>query len=367
MKIKNVLLAFFVILATVVTMAPSQVLAQDACLAGIFNIEDVVTTRADLVQLAKDKQLPAVMMPVRGGEKIPAILMNKVTAPTLKGLLTQSIGTMVVHQKGYNNDHGLIRFGEIIADMDLPGHRNRGELHATGISWVGLNDYLGANSRYNRIEVVYSLTKVEMKTAQLYSLMRRAAIVRVRFTFGGGQQNSNLPNFLQQGGENCFGFCASSSIGYQVNEIKSRFNQMNLGDFDQIAGRVDVKDWITKVNESLLTADVRSPEALSPQLPMKSGIPESLANNVTFKAMTPAQQSEALNWLVGGTISDAYMALTRELGFSNTGNGFGGMYNSRATAVFVYDSNVTAEQFKATAYQSPGVFSTWTHQTATPY
>lgn len=327
--------------------------------------EQSIKSRSSLASYLREQKIPAVLMPTRNGE-IPVILMNRETGPKMKSFLHESIGTEVAHQPGYNNDHGLFRFDEIIADMDAPGFRRQGELHKTGISWVNLQSYLAYGGSSKRIEVAYALNKSEMRTVRVYELMRRAAILRVRFSFGNFKQDANQPNFLNEGGENCFGFCSASYLYSHMNEIGRRFTETGLGDVKTILAHEDVKAWIEKVGEKLLSVNPDSAVDLSPKLPMSLGAPETLAKNEKFIQLSREDQQIALNWLVGFQFSSDYQKLTSDLEFHNTGSGFSGMSNRRATAVLVYDAKTTPQDFVSTNYQSKGIFSIWDHSQARP-
>lgn len=360
MRMKNSLLALsFLFLSTSLTTLSVQ--AQNQC-AALFEIP---RTRSALEDFLKTAGIPAVLMPTVNGE-IPVVLMNARTGPLMKDFMSESIGTLVAHQPNWKNDHGLLRLDDVIADMDVPGMRQRGELHSTGISWVSAQGYLQRGGSYKRLEVAYALTPAEVRTARLYQRMRRAAILRVRFAFGNFTQNAQRANFLSAGGENCFAFCSASSLSSQINEVHSRFQATGLGSFDEVIARPDVGAWLEKVNEKLLAVNPDSAQELSPALPAAVGAPKSILSSPAFQALDEAHKSEALNWLVGGNLSLAYQKLVDELGFSATGSGFTGMNNRRATAVLIYDTQTPAAEFVKNSYESKGIFSIWTHANARP-
>jgi hypothetical protein len=361
MKMRYVLLIFGFAFSSAL-LTPKIAYGQNQC-AQIFTAESY-TSRSEMAQRLKENKIPSVMMKTYS-QDIPVVLLNARTAPALNDLINQSIGTMVAHQPGYKNDHGLLRLKYTIADMDSPGSRRRGELHKTGISWVDLKAYLGMVSKYKRIEVTYALTPSETRTAEIYARMRRAAIVRARFAFGEFKQVDTPPN-LMDSGENCFGFCSAGGLYQEIREIKTRFQNTGVGSFDELMAKPDVQIWLDQVGQSLMNADVNSAEGLSPQIPTWMIAPESVAKNPVFQAMSQEQKSETLNWLAGGKISMDYAQLTQDLGFSATGNGFAAMHNARATAVLVYDSTTSDTDFVSPAYTSPGIFSTWNHSNTQP-
>lgn len=320
--------------------------------------------RDGLVAALLANQIPAVAIPTAKGP-IPAILMNAETAPHLTNLLDRSLGTIVNYQPEYNNDHGMIRLFQVLADMDTPGARRAGELHQTGISWTGLNSYLQYAQGRSRVkvEVVYSLTPEEARAAKTYHLMRRAAIVRVPFTFGGRNRQVGLMNLLERSGEHCFVFCSGSGVSGQIQEIRQVFTKYNLGTIDEVIAREDVKMWIKAVEDKLNQTSASDGHSLNATLPLRVGIPESLKEATS--QMTPETRAEMLNWLAGYSISQSYLGLTRTLGIQGD-TAYNGIQNPRAVAVFIYDGVASAEQFMSPEYTALGKFSNWSHQNSKP-
>ena len=83
-------------------------------------------------------------------KKLPVILVNKNSISSLDPIYKKSLGFVVTHQKGYNNDHGLLRLGDYFIDRDTPGYRSRGEINSTGISWASVKEYTDYSYRKNR-------------------------------------------------------------------------------------------------------------------------------------------------------------------------------------------------------------------------
>ena len=69
---------------------------------------------------------------------------------------------------------------------------------------------------------------------------------------------------------------------------------------------------------------------------------------------------------MGFDLSVPYRDLIRTLGFQNSGNGFNGMNNVRASADLIYDSTVSAQDFVMKNYESRGIFSTWSNKNTSP-
>lgn len=361
MKIANIFLALSLSFTAVVLM-PQLAYAQAKC--DLVFDPSLPQSRESVIDFVKKSKIPAVLIPTANGD-IPAVLMNARTGSLMDNFLAQSIGTVVTYQPDWKNDHGLLRLDHIIADIDTPGARSRGELHKTGLSWVSLPGYLANGSNYVRIEVAYTLTEAEMQVARLYALMRRAAIVRVKFTFGGVTQKTDYPNFLNTG-EHCFIYCSAGSLSSQIYEIKGRFQALGLGSLDEVLAKPDVQAWLQEVNQKLLTANVNSATELSPEVPSRVKAPASLASNPTFAAMDAAQKQETLNWIVGGGLSMDYYKLTNTLGFGSTGTGYNAMGNRRASAILIYDSKTSAANFTSPEYSLRGIFSSWSNKNSKP-
>lgn len=309
-----------------------------------------------------EKNIPAVAIPTRNG-MIPAVLMNVSSGAKLRSYLSNSVGTIVSYQPQHTNDHGMIRLFHVLADFDAPGSRRAGELHQTGISWVWLDAHLKYSQGREKvkIEVVYALTPEEKTIVSLYHLMRRAAIIRVPFTFKGTRPQEGLANMLENVGEHCFLFCHGSGINSHLYGIRTKFDQYQAGSIEQVIQRPDVQNWLAAVEKALLNSKMDDPDILSPHLPIRTGVPESL--EVHLAKLDEAGRSEFLNWIVGYHTSVKYSQLLKTLGIGGD-NAYNGIHNPRATAIFVYDGVTMPVDFMTSEYRAQGVFSNWSHENA---
>jgi hypothetical protein len=324
-----------------------------------FHSQAELITRSGLSRVLLQRDIPNVAVPTRNGP-IPAILLNTETSPKLGSVLDTSLGTVVSYQPGYNNDHGILRVQRTLADLDSPGGRSRGELHKTGISWSPLEEYLAYSKNRNRIriEVAYALTQDESNTVVIYHRMRRAAIIRVPFRFGGAVVEKGKPNTLENAGEHCFIFCSGSGVSSQVREMESKIAAYGMGSATEILQRTDVQNWLMDVKFALSKADKNDAQALSPLISLNAGVPESLIEGLS--RMEKIQKVEFLNWLAGYQFSVDYSKVLQTLQVPGD-NGYQGIHSPRAVAVLVYDGVVSPRDFVSPNYEAKGVFSNWGH------
>jgi hypothetical protein len=295
-----------------------------------------------------------------GGKTVPSILVNKNTYKSIQPLLAKTLGIVVAHQKGYRNDHGSLRLGNFFIDRDLPGYRNRGEINATGISWTSVAGYLDHTYKnkgaYVRVEVLFDLTDSEFNTALAYQKMRRAALVRPDFIFGGGRNPEDVNNRLSRGGEICFSFSCGSSTSEHVAEMTRKLNAMGIASVETYMNRPIVKNFIAKMKSEILEADLV--DGLFPQMTLTGELKAELEK--VFPELTSKDHSEMINWVVGYSISKDYADLLTLLDIHDSSS-YSNISSPRAKAIVVYDANVSDGDFKKPSYVSEGIFSTWKH------
>lgn len=338
--------------------AKAQFVCQDIFVSSLQKRQSIAQT---LVQ----SQVAAIAKPTEHGA-IPVILGNVKNFDSLKSLYEKSIGIIVQHQPDYNNDHGMYRLGLNYIDMDAPGYRQRGELYKTGLSWVSLKEYLQYSYKKSssvRIEVLYKLNDFDYNTAYAYQAMRRAAIVRAPFTFGGGRTNMKLPNMMAQGGEHCFSFCSGTSLGAQINEMSNQLRTDGFMNVEKLMEDQEVKNYLAQAQSALLQADPNNANQLNANIGINIQVPSAIANNATFINGSGTKKTEILNWIIGYKLSTDYRALLMKLGVYG-GSAFEGIHSAEASAIVIYDGAQTNDSFQTTNYVSKGIFSTWTQKDA---
>ena len=310
------------------------------------------------------KKIPAAEVNV-GNKKLLIALVNNHTFPEVQQLYAHSLGIVVNHQKGYNNDHGMLRLGDYFIDRDAPGARRDGEINTTGISWSpvkGYVDYAAKSGRsYNRLEVLFELKPAEMRTALIYQKMRRAGIVRPDFVFNGAA-NPEKNNRLENCGEICFSFSTGSAIDGQVRAIEQKLKSLGVENPHEFIQEPAVRTYLKNISEYLFKAKLDG-ATLTPTMTTKLdklGWIKSLLGGERVKkpALLREMSEEDVNWLLGYKTSVDYASLLKALGVSNSST-FSNVNAPRASAVMVYDANVTQEKFLSDDYTSEGVFSTW--------
>lgn len=325
--------------------------------------------RQALVQAAQKSNIPAFLKTTRNGD-IPVVLLNHETAPKLKEFLDESIGTQIVLQPDWNNDHGMIRITQQIVDVDTPNARGFGEIHGTGIAWKPLGSYLARRNGGSQkiLEVAYALTPKEREIANYYHRMRRAAVVRVKFTFGGARANDALPNLLQNGGEHCFIFCKGSALDYQISEIRRNIQAAGVANVDEYMRTPEVREFLDSARASILGANPSDARQLHPEMLKRVDIEKALnaAGKDKRKLFGPlkngfksnAEENQFINWIVGLDASEQYRDLLHGLNVTSD-LGVADMNNARATAVLIYDSPGTSASFVDATYTAKGKFENW--------
>jgi hypothetical protein len=290
-------------------------------------------------------------------KKIPVVLVNHKTVDQLKSIYNQSIGVVVTHQKGYKNDHGLFRLGDYFIDRDTPTRRNRGEIHSTGLSWSAVKDYtaytFNLNGGYKRIEVLFKLTNEEYSTAMIYQKMRRAAIIRPDFNFGGDSNPKNVNNRMTDCGEICFSFSSGSVAREQARSAKRYIMNSGLHDYELLRQNKEFQTLINQAKAYLNNSSITAMD-LNPAIVDRFSVPSA----ITDLKLSATSQSELIRWVIGAEISLEYAQLLETLRISNSSD-YSNVRSPRASAVLVYDGTTSKEEFSQSDYVSEGIFSTW--------
>ncbi len=342
---------------------------KDALIAFQQGATQFTAVREALIRrLHADPSAPAFLKTTRNGE-LPVILVNPETYkanPEIKTYMDSSMGTQIVLQPDWNNDHGLMRDGGVIIDVDTPGARNFGELNETGIAWKKVDSYIPRRKSTAQVilEVSYALRPEEKAVVDYYQRARRAAIFRVKFTFGGADNPEGQPNMLQGGGEHCFVFCKGSAVSSHISEIAGNLRTLGLGDVNAIMPRPEVKAYLAKVREKLMKANVDDADKFKRDLAITPALIKGL-DPLFPKTMPPKDRKTAAAWLVAYDASTQYQRLLNALGVTPDLS-VNDMNNPRATAILVYDKAQSAEAFGNATYTANGKFYNWTTQGQRP-
>lgn len=328
----------------------------DATVAKTIDLDSHLNHRNFIAQFAKKNNIPVFLKQNDQGVDVPVILLNAQSGPKLKAYLENSFGTQVALQKDWNNDHGLLRAGNYIIDLDSPGARGFGEIEETGLAWKNIQSYLLKRHAGSSptLEVSYLLTPNEKSVIDYYQKVRRAALFRVKFTFG-GHDGPNYPNLLQSGGEHCFIFCKAQAVYSHVYEIKSRLSALGVKNPDALLQNETIQKSITKLQVMI---NETGPNDLHSQMLNDKKILD-LFSEAYPKEMTSNQKKlELLNWLISYDSSKKYGEVLSGLGI--TGDfGVRDAINKRASAIFVYDEGANPEAFKNANYSNFGKFVSW--------
>lgn len=334
----------------------SMLTKMDVKVAKTIDLDDHLNHRNFIAQFAKKNKIPVFLKQNDHGVDVPVILLNAQTGPKLKDFLENSFGTQVALQKDWNNDHGLLRAGNYIIDLDSPGARGFGEIEETGLAWKNVQTYLPKRTAGSSptLEVSYLLTPNEKSVIDYYQKVRRSALFRVKFTFG-GHDGPDYPNLLKGGGEHCFIFCKAQAVYSHVSEIKSRLSALGIKDPDKLLATPKVTKAIDQVQKLINETD---PSDLHSFL-LSEKTTLNLFKDIYPKTVkTDKERLDIVNWLVSYDSSKKYGDVLDGLGV--TGDyGIDDAINKRASVIFVYDEGADPKAFDNANYSNFGKFVSW--------
>lgn len=322
----------------------------------IVEINQHVNHRQFIANFAKKNGVPVFYKQNNIGEEVPVILINSSNYKKMKNYIENSYGTEVVLQPGYNNDHGLLRTGNFIIDVDAPGYRGYGELHDTGIAWKNFDEYLMRRTTQSGtiLEVSYLLTADEKLAVDFYQRVRRAAIFRVKFSFNGFKTEDH-PFLLENGAEHCFIFCKAQAVTTHINEIRGNLVKMGLSNPDEYLSKDEVKSALDYTKTKLMNT---SPMVLSPYVVETDEIVAMFAKIFPDTLKNKRQQLDFIKWIISYDSSKNYNQVLKNLGVSSD-YGIGDFRNKRVSAVLVYDEKAVADEFNKGNYTNKGAFTNW--------
>lgn len=367
-KLRSRFLAFFMVLSLTVSsnlfaedcmdILKTMLTSFDAKMADNVDLDTHVNHRNFLAQFAKKNNIPVFLKQNSHGEDVPVILLNSKTAPKLKKFLEYSFGTQVALQKDYNNDHGLLRAGEFIIDLDSPGARGYGEIEETGLAWKNIYSYLPHRHAGSSptLEVSYLLTPNEKSVVDYYQKVRRAALFRVKFTFG-GHAGPDYPNLLKNGGEHCFIFCKAQGVYSQTSEIKSRLMAAGVKDPDTMLKTPKAQLAIEQVQKMINNAD---PTQLHSTMLSDKKVLALFSDFYPEHIKTDKERLAILNWIISYDSTKKYGTVMTDLGISGD-YGVGDAINTRASVIFVYDEGADISAFNNATYTNNGKMVSWPH------
>jgi hypothetical protein len=328
----------------------------DANVATTVDLDKHFNHRNFITKFAKKNGVPVFIKQNYNGVDVPVILVNKKTAPKLKDLFENSFGTQAALQKDWNNDHGLLRAGKFIIDLDAPGARGFGEVEYTGLAWKNIESYLPRKSPGSSpvVEVTYLLTPNEHSVIDYYQKVRRSALFRVKFTFGGAVP-VEYPNLLKSGGEHCFIFCKATAVRSHVQEIRTKLVAMGLADPDKFIKDPEVQISIGKIQQMINNS---SPDNLHSNLLNHPSNFSLFTNFFPVSVTTNEEKLVFMNWVISLDSSTKYAQVLSDLGV--TGDyGLQDAINKRASAIFIYDEGADPATFNNATYSNYGKMISW--------
>jgi hypothetical protein len=286
--------------------------------------------------LAKNK-IPAFLVPGNYGD-IPVIFVNKTTEESLKPYINASIGTQIMLKAGWPNNHGGFRLQENIIDAYLPGKRQVGEIHSTGLSWKHFSDSLTFLSKIADaiVEISYLLSTEELEAVSYYQRVLRAALFRTRFSMGDQNFYTQFDNVLQTSVQ-CFEYSMCTKLPMIIQELQSEINKIE-SDLPEDT-RKQIMKWkpqfLERARHQILTADPYNSEALNQKTTTRGHAGEAL-REMTPAAMPERKRELYANYLVGLEATIQFSRVRETLGIRDQKNDSDARTSSRASAVLVY-------------------------------
>ena len=290
----------------------------DHKIAETVDLDQHIGQRLFVANYAKKNKIPVFMKQNQMGEDIPVILVNKKSTKKLANFIDNSYGTEVVLQPGYSNDHGLLRTGNFIIDVDAPGYRGYGELHKTGLAW---------------------------KDFSSYTERRRA--------------DSGV---IAGGGEHCFIFCKAQAVTSHIYELQQKLISMGLKNPDEFFLKPEIINRMNTLQEIILKTD---PNSLNPDMISTKKLLESFNGFYPSEITTNEQKADFLRWAISYDSSKNYNRVLKDLGVSSD-YGVGDARNKRVSAILVYDEGANPEEFNKGVYSAKGAFTAWPTGTQKP-
>lgn len=339
------------------TTALNQILRSfDAKIAQTVKLDEHISQRNFIAQFAKKNNVPVFMKKNQIGEEIPVLLVNSTSSKKLSNFIENSYGTNVALQPEHGNDHGLMRTGNFIIDVDAPGYRGYGELHKTGLAWKNFNSYTERRNAGSGVilEVSYLLTPEEKKVIDFYQRIRRSAIFRVKFAFKDFKTEDH-PFLLNNGGEHCFIFCKANAVTSHIDELESKLSGLGLKNAETFFEKSEVINALAKVREIVINIP---PNELGPTILEDKKVAAIFTGLFPKEINSNEKKYEFIRLAISYEGSRSYNKVLHDLGVTSD-YGVNDAINPRASAILVYDEGADPKTFNKAVYSAKGAFTPW--------
>lgn len=291
----------------------------------------------ELIQAIKEKNIPSFYR-VMGERKIPVVLINQETYPTIARHMEYNYG-QVLNLTGHGNDHGMLLLGSRDLSHRTVFMRNSGKarhevhvgLHDTYIDILDFNKTV-QKSRGTYIIISYRMTKTEMLAAHRYSKVRRSGIFHVPSGFDPLEPIPGAFHSLCTKGEKCYDYIAGTITHQeQINKMKEFLYHLSGQDADTFLNNpltVQLRQKLIQHFdqfhlEHYASSDLASPwrlqqmaQDLNPQMMAKPEFIQEVSKLLPGSA-TDDTKIRVLNMLVGIDALSDYQTVTRRLGVTN--------------------------------------------------
>lgn len=340
----------------------------DPTRCGIYlekNKIQVEKDRSEFLSYLIKNDVPVFLKKV-GDHDLPVVLVQSKNIEKLNDFLLGSIGYETITNPQWGSDHGTFRLGQWEIDANVPGRSlelENLELHNTGLgfkdfgTWVKYQETRSirrpGSTPCQSVQTAYRVTKQEMDAAGYYMRMRRAAIYRVKFSMGDQALYEPYDNVLQNCSNHCFEFSYSSSLSKEMDGMRGNLKKYGVDEVDAFLLKPAVIQYLDKVKESLLKADLFDETHMNEGLLVEKNL-LPLIRKFVPKQWSEEEILEFCRWLVGYHASLEYSELMKELGVKYDLS-LSNLTQPRISAILVFDSSADAEQrFRNATYSLQG-------------
>ncbi len=347
-------------------------LKADAC--SVFNPDPSPSWQASTSRRAVGDYLARLNIPLlskntRNG-LIPVALLTAENVQSFQALFDASYGLIHQQQPNWRNDHGLIRIGSTLIDVDEPGARLWGEINQTGLSWFDIYENtarkLDKERPEPRVEVLYLLDPEELRAARFYHLVRRAAMVRVPCSFNTALNYRQLPNVAMVASEQCYTFSKSALAAAVRDYAKAQAHLLAANQGPNFLESPAVLDFVRQVEQALLNVKIEyHPDRDAPKLTHDFIVRQNLLR--TWQAIGPNSMSTdtalvLANWVIAYHAAKRYSALLKTLEISSNYH-LTEIEARRAHLIVIHNySPAAVRAFANASYTSSGVHQNWDNQ-----
>ena len=285
-------------------------------------------SQTQLIGTLKRHSIPHYMIRTSSGKEVPVILVNQSTYPHLQSMLEHELpfgDAVKLYPHNGTTDHGVNRVGGRIEDYFFPGEVT-GDVHQTGLGGKALDSLLQRSRGENPIiETAYALSPDERRDVQLYHLVRRGGLFRIRNKWAPAKEAYNGKTaILERGQEICYTFGSGLCSIEHSRNMYDYLMRMGLSNPDEFLKKPQVQKFLNTVYDDLLALPINSPAVRNNPAEQEKILHDWMLHqnpkyHEMLRGLFPASiRSDEdfvrfFNYLVGIDISRRYAGITHDL------------------------------------------------------